>query len=409
MNSSSDDAGNPSPEALKQVLDSLSEYSISIGRIKFHKTAKLAGEGGFGKVRLAHLRSGSMMQFFEKPITVAVKELHPAGTEMPLRTAYRLAREMKVWAACKHENVLEFWGFHLSKDFQTAYLLSPYMKNGNVKDYLVREAPPLEHRLELVLDTIRGLEYLHSRDPPVVHGDLKVLNVVLNDNGKALLCDFGLARAQQAAPTGLSTGKGFKGTFRYSSPEALDFSQMECPSDIWSWACLAQEMMTDKCPYPNLRNEAIIITKICGEEGRKTKEDRRIPKDFTPPALSETGVASPRLLELLEKCWNFLPEDRPTSTMCLTEMQSIYCATTGKLIPEPTSESTTTLSTTPPLRNSALRNAEAGTSGLSVQTPSTQSSSGRGQFPRIPGAKALVKRYVGPGKAPSKRNPKPSQ
>lgn len=66
--------------------------------------------------------------------------------------------------------------------------------------------------------------------------------MLINDNGRALLSDFGLATAKQDGPTGLSTSKGFRGSFRYSSPEALDLGQVECPSDIWSWGCLAQEV-----------------------------------------------------------------------------------------------------------------------------------------------------------------------
>ncbi|KAG8931314.1 hypothetical protein FRC01_001485, partial [Tulasnella sp. 417] len=56
-----------------------------------------------------------------------------------------------------------------------------------------------------------------------------------------MLSDFGLAKAKQTSPSGLSTSGGFKGSFRYSSPEALDLGQIGCPSDIWSWGNLAQE------------------------------------------------------------------------------------------------------------------------------------------------------------------------
>ncbi|KIO17969.1 hypothetical protein M407DRAFT_84447, partial [Tulasnella calospora MUT 4182] len=154
----------------------------------------------------------------------------------------RLAREMKVWAPCIHPNILEFTGYYLSKDYKVAYLVCPYMKNGNIKSYLAREAPPLRRRLELAFDTIKGLAYLHSREPPIVHGDLKSLNVLINDQEVALLSDFGLARAMEDKPTGLSTSHGFKGTIRYCSPEVLHGSSREPESDMWAWGCLVLEV-----------------------------------------------------------------------------------------------------------------------------------------------------------------------
>lgn len=65
-------------------------------------------------------------------------------------TNKRLAREMTVWSSLRHGNILEFVGYHLSEDFLVAYLVSPYVKNGNVKDYLRKTQTTLEERLEVV-------------------------------------------------------------------------------------------------------------------------------------------------------------------------------------------------------------------------------------------------------------------
>ncbi|KAG8943310.1 hypothetical protein FRC04_002934 [Tulasnella sp. 424] len=136
------------PAVLDQVLQSLSDYYISKRRLKVHETT--LGKGGFGTVKLAELWPNVWIQFGGTPTTVAVKELRTENHDgVPLRTAARLAREIKVWASCNHENILEFTGYYLSKDFKKAYLVSPYMTNGNIKEYLSREAPSQEQRLEL--------------------------------------------------------------------------------------------------------------------------------------------------------------------------------------------------------------------------------------------------------------------
>lgn len=292
-----------SPEALEEVLQSLSDYFIPLRRMKIRQT--ILGEGGFGTVKLADMWSTSWIKYGGTPTTVAVKELQTDKIKLAHgRTAFRLAREMKVWASCKHENILEFRGYHLSKDFKRAYLVSPYMKNGNVRDYLAREAPLLNRRMLLVSDTAKGLQYLHSRDPPIVHGDLKALNILINDDGGALLSDFGLAKAIGDKRTGLTTSNGFKGTVRYCSPEALQGNQIECPSDMWSWGCLAMEIITEEEPYHGL-NDVRAVMLICGEaHARKTPE----PADSSSIPLI--------VLELLRECWIFEPDQRVDARVC---------------------------------------------------------------------------------------------
>lgn len=57
---------------------------------------------------------------------------------------------MVAWSSCHHENILPFIGYFLSQNLETAYLVSPYVRNGNVKDYLANRQAKVEERLELV-------------------------------------------------------------------------------------------------------------------------------------------------------------------------------------------------------------------------------------------------------------------
>lgn len=62
----------------------------------------------------------------------------------------RLARELKVWSSAKHRNILELVGFYLSENLGSAQLISPYMSNGNVKDYIKKSQPAIDIRLQFV-------------------------------------------------------------------------------------------------------------------------------------------------------------------------------------------------------------------------------------------------------------------
>ncbi|KAG8914172.1 hypothetical protein FRC01_004192 [Tulasnella sp. 417] len=147
-------------------------YSIPADRLEVERNS--FAMGGFGAVKLATLLPPAGSQ--NEQLTVVVEELRVDTSQViPLRVAYRLVRETMVWSACKHANILEFLGYHLGEDFDPAYLVSPHMKNGNIRDYLAANEVELPKLLELVQGTIKGLEYLHSKIPPIVHGDLKAI------------------------------------------------------------------------------------------------------------------------------------------------------------------------------------------------------------------------------------------
>lgn len=264
------------------------------------------GAGGFGEVKLATLAPDSRLSN-GAPTTVAVKVLEADGNSIiPLRLAYRLAREMIVWASCQHENILGFIGYFLPEDFALAYLVSPYMRNGNVRVYLEKNRVNTEDRLGLLRDTTNGLQYLHTRKPPIVHGDLKSLNVLVNDHRRAVLCDFGLSAVMQDTSTGLTTGPGFQGSTRWSSPEVITGSPKTLKSDMWGWGCLALEIMMSRIPYHEIKLDNQVIIQLCG-----SGTNRKTPEPSNPPHLPEG------LLHLLRGCWEFSPDLRPGVDSCV--------------------------------------------------------------------------------------------
>jgi len=88
----------------------------------------------------------------------------------------------------------------------------------------------------------RGLEYLHILEPPIVHGDLKGANVLIDDQGLPKLGDFGLAKALEGDPTGLTTSTAFQGSIRWLATELLFDKPRSKESDIWAFGYLALEV-----------------------------------------------------------------------------------------------------------------------------------------------------------------------
>lgn len=260
--------------------------------------------GGFSDVFCARLRTSSGE---EDGDLVAVKQLRATGGSLQrTRTAVRLARELKVWAAAKHSNILPLVGFHLDVALNNAWLISPYEPNGNIATYLSSTQPDLTRRTALAADTAKGLAYLHSLSPPICHGDIKAANVLVNREFKAVLCDFGLSQMVQDDECGLTTSKGLKGSTRYLSPEIVkDESPRTLASDVWSWGCLLLEILFDKLPYSGAKNEYAILLDLA---------QQILPADPFSFSVSET------MKNLFEKCWHPDPPSRPTIQQCLQSL-----------------------------------------------------------------------------------------
>lgn len=90
-----------------------------------------------------------------------------------------------------------------------------------------------------VISAARGLQYLHSLDPPICHADIKPANVLVSDDGKnALLSDFGLAASLTTLRSPHATSGYPQGTVRYQAPELFLESRRTLAGDVYSFACL---------------------------------------------------------------------------------------------------------------------------------------------------------------------------
>ncbi|KAG8982320.1 hypothetical protein FRB94_006713, partial [Tulasnella sp. JGI-2019a] len=131
------------------------------------------------------------------------------------RVNKRLKREVGAWEKLSHDNITPLLGYRSGK---IPLLITPFYKNGNLHGYLA--ANPNASKLKLIIGAANGLLYLHTLSPPVIHGDIKPDNVLVNDAGEAALCDFGLARILEQLTTGFTTsGQHGKGGMGYVATE----------------------------------------------------------------------------------------------------------------------------------------------------------------------------------------------
>ncbi|KAG8938824.1 hypothetical protein FRC04_007422 [Tulasnella sp. 424] len=247
--------------------------------------------------------------------TIAIKVLRVtstgnSGDPQSGRLRTRFDRELTIWMECQHPRVLELLGYAYIEGIPC--LISPWCFNGNIMEYLAKN-PNVDHR-RLINQVAEGLVYLHNREPPVVHSDIKPANVIVSDEGNAKICDFGISKLMQKNPSGFTTTASVKGTLRYSSPEMLDLDgESTTASDVWAFGMLILHVMTNKLPYVTVLSDVKVILAIMTGE-------KPLPENYP-----ELPAADP-LWDVMRECWDDNPAKRPGMVAVFENLQR--CAQT---------------------------------------------------------------------------------
>jgi serine/threonine-protein kinase len=222
------------------LADVLEQLRAALG--DRYEVERLVGEGGMATVYLANdLRHGRK---------VAVKTLR---AELAASIgADRFLREIRLAATLQHPNIL---GLYDSGDAGgILYYVMPFIEGESLRARLDREQQlPIHDAVRITREAAEALAYAHERG--VVHRDIKPENILLQ-NGHALVADFGIARAVDAAGEKLTQTGMAVGTPHYMSPEqAMGSDGADGRSDVYSLGCVLYELLVGQPPFdgPNAR------------------------------------------------------------------------------------------------------------------------------------------------------------
>ena len=213
---------------------------------------------------------------------VAVKLLHERFAQDE-EFVERFRREASSAASLSHANIVSVydrgeWG-------GTYYIAMEYL-DGRSLDSIVREEAPLtpERAIEITEQVLRAARFAHRRG--VVHRDLKPHNVIIDDEGRVKVTDFGIARAGASEIT--QTGS-IMGTARYLSPEQAQGQPVSPRSDLYAIGIMLYELLTGTVPFEGDSVVAIAL--------RHLSEPPRPPSSFVPTISPSLDAIVMRALE----------------------------------------------------------------------------------------------------------------
>ena len=198
--------------------------------------------------------------------------------------------EMRHLAKLRHPCITTVMGAVISR-FDEPMLIMEYMSHGSLFDVLRNESMNLkgDQIFDILQDIARGLRFLHSASPEVIHGDLKAKNVLIDSQLCAKVTDFGLSAKKYGA----------SGTPYWMAPELLRRKSINtAESDIYSFGIVVYEIYSRKVPYEGEDHDKV-ISLICDPEVNK-----RPPVPQSCP---------PKMAKLMKDCLDANPSLRPSA------------------------------------------------------------------------------------------------
>lgn len=264
------------------------------------RDVKMIGHGAFCAVWLVKYRTSQQL---------ASKRLHDSSS---IEHTQELIEEIKLVSTLKHAGIVQLVGAAWTQESDLQALFE-YMEGGDLRSYLDSERTTRSWTLEkiqIAVDIVEALVYVHSFNPPLVHRDLKSHNILLSKDMEAKISDFGVSRYQSEQNT-MTAGVG---TGCWLAPEVISGRvDYGTAADIFSFGVILSELDSHRLPYADAATPS----------GNKLS-------DLMLMELVATGQLRPMLLptcppkiaQLADRCLSLHPEDRPTATQIAYVLRS---------------------------------------------------------------------------------------
>jgi eukaryotic-like serine/threonine-protein kinase len=229
-----------------------------------------------GRYRVLHrLGSGGMAEVYcaqdlQLGRKVALKILYRRFAEDG-EFVERFRREASSAAGLQHQHVVAV--YDRGEYDGTYYIAMEYLEGRSLKTIVQQEAPlELDRAIDLIIQVLRAARFAHRRG--IIHRDLKPHNVIVDDNGRAKVTDFGIARAGASDMT--QTGS-IMGTAQYLSPEQAQGHAVSAASDIYSIGIMLYELLTGRVPFDGESAVTVALKQV---------NERPVPPSALNPAVT---------------------------------------------------------------------------------------------------------------------------
>ena len=205
---------------------------------------KQLGSGSFGRVFL--------VSHNETKKLFALKVIDKRKLLMSYGKLDIIYNEINIHAKLDHENIIKLYNFN--EDNENINIVMEYAPNGNLYDLITKTKTGFDEykAFEYFIQVVNAVHYLHNNN--IIHRDIKPENILIGEDNKIKLCDFGWAKELS-----LENRSTFCGTVEYMAPEIVGSENYDYGVDIWSLGILLYELLYGHSPFKANNTKNVIL------------------------------------------------------------------------------------------------------------------------------------------------------
>ncbi|XP_024033027.1 chitin elicitor receptor kinase 1 [Morus notabilis] len=288
-------------------------YDELAGATDYFSMSYKIGQGGFGAVYYAELRG-------EK---AAIKK-------MDMQATREFLAELKVLTRVHHLNLVRLIGYCVEGSL---FLVYEFIENGNLSQHLrgsEREPLPWSTRVQIALDSARGLEYIHEHTVPVyIHRDIKSANILIDKNFHGKVADFGLTKLTEVGGSSLPTR--LVGTFGYMPPEYAQYGDVSPKIDVYAFGVVLYELISAKEAIVKLNGSGAESKGLVGlfEEVLNQPDSMEELTKLVDPRLGDNYPLDSvrKMAQLAKACTHENPQLRPSMRSIVVALMTLSSTT----------------------------------------------------------------------------------
>ncbi len=248
---------------------------------------KQLGSGSFGRVYLVShndLKSLFALKVIDK------RKLMVSYGKLDI-----IYNEINIHSKLAHENIIKLYNVH--EDNENINIIMEYAENGNLYELISKEKNGLTEAkaFDYFIQVVNAVYYLHNNN--IIHRDIKPENILIGNDNKIKLCDFGWAKELT-----LENRSTFCGTVEYMAPEIVGSENYDYSVDIWSLGILLYELLYGHSPFKASNTKNVILNIKTHEltYDDKNKQISKSCKDLIQKLLDSNPQKRLKIKDILE-------------------------------------------------------------------------------------------------------------
>lgn len=311
----------PSVNSLNRTSSVQSNQQVAAGHRSFQRMQSfrinfneididgLVGEGSYGKVYKGKWNETDVAVKILVDYTDSI-----VTADRGSRLLANLQEEAGLMAMMRHPNIVQFMGISTNPPA----IITEYCSRISLYDVLqkAKRNPTAvveltwQRRMQMLADAVRGMIHLHMMNPPIVHRDLKSLNLLVTADLRIKVSDFNLSKIVKDGTLSQHAASAAESNLmnpRWLAPEVINGSRYSVATDIFSFGVVMWEMLVWEAPWGN-KNDTAIRNEV------KKGSRLLLPEYHDLPGIGSSGWNGlADYITLMERCWAQDPDMRPKS------------------------------------------------------------------------------------------------